>query len=587
MSTKLTLKQIRTGATAQSFARGEEYYNNGAIFDTVMYGNEIEGSCEASSQPEPYHIRAKLGNDGIAEASCTCEYEYGGLCKHIVALLLTYLYEPEQFTERQSAADSLASREKDDLIALIRQMVKQHPDLQALIDRPVPGKSSRKTAVDTSSFRKELKRALRSYGGYGDRSAERTIRSIAETAEEFSAQGDWRSASAIYRTIAEECLREKNYFYNDEEGYYAGAVDDVLAKLAGCLEALAEDDNERRAIFKTLVDCYVADIDVGDVGADIPDYVLRYARQSDVRLIREQVQAAQKRAAAQPYHRYMAQAYADFLAELDTLDNVDPEVTLARLREEEMYNVLCRKLVEMGRYDEALDVIEKHITTPYERLVELPQLVAAGRGEDAVRLAKQTLKGQYDNQIGGWLLQYYKEHGDKEAYLELLHRRFEAYPSEQGYAELKAAAEAVGRWEALRQEVIEWLRKKQNYGVLVQVYLHDQDWDAAWEALERQAKSKQSMWSMWGFAPLDLEVARRSQAARPERAIPVFVKYVRSEIGQRDRSHYAAAAEFLKTVRDLYKQIGDQAAGDKLVASIRSEFPQLRALQDELKKAGL
>ncbi len=90
MSTKLTLKQIRTGATAQSFARGEEYYNNGAIFDPVMHGDEIEGSCEASSQPEPYQVRVKLGNDGIAEASCTCEYEYGGVCKHIVALLLTY-----------------------------------------------------------------------------------------------------------------------------------------------------------------------------------------------------------------------------------------------------------------------------------------------------------------------------------------------------------------------------------------------------------------------------------------------------------------------------------------------------------------
>src|SRR3989442_12879949 len=116
MKSKLTLNQIRTLATPQSFSRGEEYYNNGAIFDTAIRGEEIEGSCEASSQPDPYQIRVKLGKDGgIAEASCTCEYEYGGLCKHIVALLLTYLNERGQFEEQHATQASLPSRHKDKL----------------------------------------------------------------------------------------------------------------------------------------------------------------------------------------------------------------------------------------------------------------------------------------------------------------------------------------------------------------------------------------------------------------------------------------------------------------------------------------
>jgi pentatricopeptide repeat protein len=169
----------------------------------------------------------------------------------------------------------------------------------------------------------------------------------------------------------------------------------------------------------------------------------------------------------------------------------------------------------------------------------------------------------------------------------LLHRRFEFRPMEQYYSELKTAAKAIGRWEVLRPKVIDWLEKKQNYTVLIQCYLHDQEWDAAWEVLEKQKKSKQNMWAMWGFQPLDFEVAKRSQKARPEKAIAIFTKYIRSEIGLRERKHYASAAELLATVRDLYKEIGDKESGDKLIASIRAEFPQLPALKEELKKAGL
>ncbi len=86
---------------------------------------------------------------------------------------------------------------------------------------------------------------------------------------------------------------------------------------------------------------------------------------------------------------------------------------------------------------------------------------------------------------------------------------------------------------------------------------------------------------------LDLDVARRSQAARPRKAIPVYIKHARWNIAQRDRQHYQVAADFLAIVRDLYRQLGDDASWKKLISDIRAEFPTLRALQDELQKAGL
>src|SRR5260221_238998 len=354
MPYKLTTDQIRARSIDQSFSRGQSYYKNNAIFDTVQRGDQIEGFCEASSQPSPYHVQATLSDKGIIRTSCTCQYDYGGDCKHIVALLLTYQHKSELFEQRTPIADTLASRDKDDLIALIRKMIERYPDLQALVDLPVPGKTKRQTPIDVTAFRKQIRYALRNYGDWGDRTADHTISSILETASEFAEKDNWTSASAIYRTILEECVAiGDEYPVTEDEGEFGGAVNETVDKLAECLQKshIVNDDAERRAILDALMAVFIWDTDLGGYGIrdDAPDYILRYIRQSDIAALREKIIAAQKRKAATPYGKLGAAAYADLLAELDTLDNVDPEVTLARLREEGMSSLLVGKLLELKR----------------------------------------------------------------------------------------------------------------------------------------------------------------------------------------------------------------------------------------------
>jgi len=42
---------IRAVANAQSFQRGKDYYENGAISNTTVQGNVITGDCEGTSAP--------------------------------------------------------------------------------------------------------------------------------------------------------------------------------------------------------------------------------------------------------------------------------------------------------------------------------------------------------------------------------------------------------------------------------------------------------------------------------------------------------------------------------------------------------
>ncbi|MBE9111357.1 SWIM zinc finger family protein [Nodosilinea sp. LEGE 07298] len=89
----LNESQVKALATDQSFDRGRRYYRNGAIFNPVLQGNVLWASCEGSMTYQP---RVTLGPQGVEDSSCTCPYDWDGLCKHQVALLLTYIHDRDR-----------------------------------------------------------------------------------------------------------------------------------------------------------------------------------------------------------------------------------------------------------------------------------------------------------------------------------------------------------------------------------------------------------------------------------------------------------------------------------------------------------
>jgi len=105
---KLIDSAIRAGASEKSFSRGQELYRNGAISDAAIQGNTLIGHCEGEQSPF-YQVRAELGGGGLRSASCNCDHNFGGYCKHIVSLLLTYAHKPELFAVRKVCVPNILS----------------------------------------------------------------------------------------------------------------------------------------------------------------------------------------------------------------------------------------------------------------------------------------------------------------------------------------------------------------------------------------------------------------------------------------------------------------------------------------------
>src|SRR5947209_1755066 len=95
----LTEALIRQNAAAESVQRGRQYFREGAVASLVRRGAAIEAEVEGS-EPAPYRVRVGFDEGGITDAECSCPYDWGGWCKHIVATLLACLEAPETLEER-------------------------------------------------------------------------------------------------------------------------------------------------------------------------------------------------------------------------------------------------------------------------------------------------------------------------------------------------------------------------------------------------------------------------------------------------------------------------------------------------------
>ncbi len=91
---KLTEAQDRALTSAQSFEPGKSCSGGDAIVEPLRQGLELRAEREGS-EDEPYRISVTLGARGIGETPCTCPYDWGGVCKHVVALLPNFFHNPQ------------------------------------------------------------------------------------------------------------------------------------------------------------------------------------------------------------------------------------------------------------------------------------------------------------------------------------------------------------------------------------------------------------------------------------------------------------------------------------------------------------
>jgi uncharacterized Zn finger protein len=91
----------------------------------------------------------------------------------------------------------------------------------------------------------------------------------------------------------------------------------------------------------------------------------------------------------------------------------------------------------------------------------------------------------------------------------------------------------------------------------------------------------------YGYSNIALEVARAAEETRPLEAVELYRQYAERLIALRGRQNYQAACQYLAKVRALDEKLGETKAWTNYITALREQNRNLRALKEELAKAGL
>ena len=247
----ITEDQIQDRCTEVVFARGEDYFYNEAIENAMFHDWTLSANCYGS-EDDPYRVSVELTPTGIADAECSCPYDWGGDCKHIVALLLTYVHERDEIRSVEPVLTAIAEKPRATLLRVISELLKREPALVPIVktytddvtesqfgDTPTASASTIVTSATTTVYREQIDR-LFGDGFLEQHQLHKVIAQLTELrkhAESLAQAGATEFAlSILYALIHQSILRYEDTLQNAELPRFVGTCTTQFVQIAEALQ---------------------------------------------------------------------------------------------------------------------------------------------------------------------------------------------------------------------------------------------------------------------------------------------------------------------------------------------------------------
>jgi hypothetical protein len=192
----LTEADVQARCSDASFERGCRYYTGGAIRQRVRLDDGLETRVAGTYN---YRVVVREAPGGLV-AICTCPYDWGGDCKHIVATLLAWLQEPESFRAPADLQAALAARSKEELVAILADICAVYPHL---VDEF--GLSEEAAAYDPEAVVADIFAELEPPGYISMDEGVARMETVARHADRLARQGQGDVARRAYYTLTVRC----------------------------------------------------------------------------------------------------------------------------------------------------------------------------------------------------------------------------------------------------------------------------------------------------------------------------------------------------------------------------------------------
>ncbi len=622
---------IRGRTSGESFHRGQQYYKQGSVISLLQRDNLIQAEVEGS-QYAPYRVRILFEDGIVTDATCTCAYDYGGWCKHIVATALVCIHEPGRIEERPTLNELLADLSHEQLRQVLVNLVKQNPDLTDVIETQVTllhmahANSAKKqqdttyvrqTPLQSDHFRRQVRSIMqhvysksRRYEHHTETTYDITeqLSELVEQAHACIKNNDARNALIILEAIIDEYSNEyRNNVIYDDYGYFADFFQELGSALAKAFLTDTMNAIEHRhwkeklsAWMQELDDCGLSDLFLIAEMAFVQgwdDPVLRQILRGDISAYERQPPNDQRQWAQDEAWDDDADAeerldneqneflygHNSYRCDEESLDEIRFDILERQERYQEcLYlaqatnNMHCytKMLMQLGHGQEAVEVGRKHFDRAVEALALAQELHAQGDIESAISIAEHglTLNGS-KHKLGVWLRDLANSRGQPQHALQPAVAAFQSQPSINDYRIVQDLA--GDQWPAIREKLIQNMRQAPRTAPreCAEIFVHEGLFDDAIKAAEH-------IWHEDSLIGVMDAVVRH----HPEWVINTARTRAERIINAGQSNHYDEAVRWLEKVRAAYQAAGRQHDWQTYLDSIRCDHGRKHKLMGLMKE---
>jgi uncharacterized Zn finger protein len=563
---QITEAYVRELATEQSFDRGYRYYRDRSVFEIARRGNLITAKVEGRDY-EPYRVQVALDDSHlVSKASCTCPYDWGGICKHIVATLLVAINESETILEKPTLDALLDGLTADQLRQIILSMAEESPETAEALEKVTTWvhdrsditaiSSSGTMPIDIVAVHRDIYKGFREIGevdpfrhGYYDEFAgyeldpSEFLEPHLDDVQALLDGGDVETAVILISAIIDafvdgvQDLDDWIHEYNEDQIYLAGldlgaALAEVLLsqdmkpdQTAGWLDRIEtwEEDIAELAIAKTAI----------EQGWAYPPLVS--AMQGNIT----------ERGTWEREAPYFADELT--LARLRILARQERTQEYINLAEAEGQGVLAIKMIaQTDDFDTAVTQAKAHLVHPGEILTIAHILADRGELEAALSVAEHGLN--QENTTGKTeLARWTRERATTAGRLTLAIRAAqEAFFNSHSLADYLAVKELAGdSWKTIRPRLLKKLKQHWSATDKIDIYLHENMLAEAMKALDKEQY----------ISDYDLlRVIEATRETQPDWGIRQCTKHAEAIMDGGRSREYDSAVSWLRIVRDIYIQ---------------------------------
>jgi len=550
--------------------RGYQYFKKGLVtMPEQIACDEYEAVVEGT---EDYTVRIRIKNNSIIEYSCTCPYDMGPVCKHVVAVIFELQQNELSLVKKAKKSNTTTKTvaKKKTIVEQVDEILEHltHDDMKDLLRRQCDrdrkfrqlflAAYAHLVMPETKAmYSKQVKAILKSSGdrhGFIDYSGARevgiAIDAYIQTAGKHLEKAKYKSAMLIALAVLEE-MTESLQYADDSNGDIGGNIYSAIEILYSVANAQVSE-KLRVELLNYCLTAYSKGLYKGwDWHYTMLDLASRLAKNtSEAKQIHRQLDSIKSSGESWDWDYQKAQQIRALL-----IQRTEGEDKTTQYLEQNLSNAVFRK-----------EIIEKAISAKdYRKAIALAEEGIKLNSKDSPGLLNYwfdyllhiaQLQNDRENILKYARIQFISSNRDKKPYFDILKKYIEPH-----------------QWEATLKMIIQDIiskNKRNSNSLIASIYV----WEENWNELLGIVKSDISLNTLEAYEKYLVKDFADEISEMYQMAI---LKYLESNVS---RDHYQIACRYIRRMIKM----GAREKADYVIQMLRKFYPNRRALMEELQK---